>query len=192
MGHSTPGHPLTKDNLRKALLAKRHAIPVEVRALSDAALAARVLAWWQLNHTVRKLGVYWPIRSEADLRPAYAELAARGVQLALPVVADGDAPLRFAAWAPGDALAPGMMKVPEPLAPHLPLIPEAILVPCVGYNEQRFRIGYGGGFYDRTLAASPRPLAVGIAYACGLADFAAMAHDVALDVIITETAILSG
>ncbi|MBV8664902.1 MAG: 5-formyltetrahydrofolate cyclo-ligase [Burkholderiaceae bacterium] len=179
-----------KQELRRALLAKRQAIAPELRAHYDAAIGARLLAWWQ-RHPVRTLGVYWPIRGEADLLPTYAELASSGVRLALPVV-ERDAPLRFAAWTPGDVLAPGAMKVPEPLPPHIPLEPEAVLVPCVGFNDGRYRLGYGGGFYDRTLAASPRPLAIGIAYTCGEARFDAAGHDIALDAVITETAILSG
>jgi 5,10-methenyltetrahydrofolate synthetase len=61
-----------------------------------------------------------------------------------------------------------------------------VLLPCVGFNGQRMRLGYGGGFYDRTLAAVPRPLALGVAYSCARADFAGEAHDIALDAIFTE------
>jgi 5-formyltetrahydrofolate cyclo-ligase len=61
-----------------------------------------------------------------------------------------------------------------------------LLIPCVGFNTARFRLGYGGGFYDRTLALSPRPFALGIAYQLSRAEFAAQAHDVAMDTVLTE------
>ncbi len=176
---------MAKEDLRRRLLANRQSLTADLRAQFDAVLCACVIDWWQ-RHPVRTLGVYWPIRGEADLLPSYVELAKRGVRLALPVVTQAGAALRFAAWTPGDVLAPGAMNVPEPLPPHTEIMPEAVLVPCVGFNRQRYRLGYGGGFYDRTLAANPRPLAIGISYECGLANFTAAAHDVALDEIITE------
>jgi 5,10-methenyltetrahydrofolate synthetase len=64
--------------------------------------------------------------------------------------------------------------------------PAAIIVPCLGFNEDGFRLGYGGGFYDRTLAALPRPASVGVCYACQRAVFTVDAHDIALDLIVTE------
>jgi 5,10-methenyltetrahydrofolate synthetase len=67
-------------------------------------------------------------------------------------------------------------------------MPQALLIPCVGFNRNKIRLGYGGGFYDRTLAPLSRPRTVGIAYSCGLAEFDGAAHDIALDAVITETA----
>lgn len=176
---------LNKTDLRRSLLATRHAIPAAMRARWDAAIGVRVLAWLAA-HPVRLLGVYWPINSEPDLRQAYEALAARGVQLALPVVVGRDAPLRFAAWTPGDALVTDAFGVAIPAAPGGAVHPDALLVPCVGFNAGHIRLGYGGGFYDRTLAAAPRPLALGIAYQCTLEIFEGDSHDIALDAIITE------
>lgn len=65
--------------------------------------------------------------------------------------------------------------------------PDVLLLPCVGFNNGRFRLGYGGGFYDRTLAATPRPTTIGVAYDCSEASFGHEAHDIAMDVVITET-----
>lgn len=174
-----------KVTLRRMLLANRQAITAEVRQQWDAAIGARVLAWWNAN-PVLSLGVYWPIRNEPDLHALYRTLALRGVRLALPTVTARDVPLRFMRWQPGDALvkdAFGAM-VPQEAAPELK--PEALLIPCVGFNIGNFRLGYGGGFYDRTLAAQPRPLAVGIAYECCRAEFDADVFDIPLDVMITE------
>lgn len=174
-----------KLDLRRSLLAARRAIPDDQRARWNAAITTQILDWWAANQ-VRTLGVYWPIRGEPDLRPAYADLAARGVRLTLPVVVDQNAPLRFAEWSPGDPLVKDAMGVSIPASLSDQLQPEALLVPCVGFNAERIRLGYGGGFYDRTLAASPRPNTIGIAYACGAAVFDAAPHDIELDVIITE------
>lgn len=132
------------------------------------------------------MGVYWPIRGEPDLRDAYAALSAQGIALALPVTVEKNAPLRFAAWKPGDVTARDAMgiAIPEAAAPFVE--PDVLLIPCVGFNSTRVRLGYGGGFYDRTLAKVPRPRTVGVAYALGLAQFEAEPHDIALDAILTE------
>ena len=174
-----------KADLRRTLLAARSAIAADARLQYDAAIGAQVLAWWR-TRPVQTLGIFWPMRGEPDLRKPYAELAAQGVQLALPLVVERDAPLQFAAWAPGDALVPDALGASIPAQTGVMLHPEALLIPCVGFNAERIRLGYGGGYYDRTLAVTPRPLAIGIAYANALATFEAAAHDVALDLIITE------
>ncbi|HXA46413.1 MAG TPA: 5-formyltetrahydrofolate cyclo-ligase [Burkholderiaceae bacterium] len=176
---------MIKQDLREQLLARRRAITPEQRALHDAALSAHVLAWWE-RQPVGSMGVYWPIRGEPDLQSAHAELARRGVQLALPVVIDANSPLQFVRWTPGDAMVAGAMKVPIPATPHIIAQPAALLIPCVGFNPHRMRLGYGGGFYDRTLAQEPRPLAIGIAYRCLETNFPADGHDIALDTILTE------
>lgn len=174
-----------KGELRRTLLAHRQAIPMEVRRKWDAAIGTRVLAWWTAN-PVQRLGVYWPIRNEVDLCSVYAELAARGVQLALPAVTGRHAPLRFLVWAPGDALEKDAFGASVPPASAAAMQPDALLIPCVGFSAARIRLGYGGGFYDRTLAAKPRPRTAGIAYECCRAEFAADIYDVALDEVITE------
>ncbi|HYD62961.1 MAG TPA: 5-formyltetrahydrofolate cyclo-ligase [Noviherbaspirillum sp.] len=180
-----PENTAQKALLRRELLANRQAIPPEVRLAKNAAIARHVLAWCDA-HPVSVLGAYWPIRSEPDLRNCYADLSARRVRLALPVVVDKNAPLRFIEWKPGDAMTKDSFGVAIP-ASGIEVRPEALLIPCVGFNEQRFRLGYGGGFYDRTLACTGRPATVGIAYDCSRARFEADAHDVALDFVITET-----
>lgn len=175
---------LSKTDLRRALIVKRSAISAELRTQWDASIGAQLIAWWNA-HPVQTLGVYWAIRGEPDLRDAYAELTMRGVQLALPVVVGDSAPLEFAAWQPGEDLVKDSFGVAVPAVRRL-VWPDAVLAPCVGFNAQRSRLGYGGGFYDRTLARAPRPLAIGIAYACTLTAFDAAAHDIALDEIITN------
>lgn len=179
---------LNKATLRRELLAHRQAIAPEVRNEWDASIRNRLIAWSQEN-PVRTLGIFWPIRGEPDLRPAYAQLAAQGIRLALPVVREKDVPLSFIEWTPGAPMTKDICGVTVPAADS-PLQPETLLIPCVGFNTQCFRLGYGGGMFDRTLAVAPRPYALGIGYSCGLAQFEADSHDVALDAVVTETAVV--
>lgn len=174
-----------KTVLRKRLLAARRALEPETRAQWDRALCDHVLAW-QRQNKCEVLGVYWPLRDEPDLHPAYAELARRGVRLLLPVVVQRDAALEFAAWEIGEAMVRDAMGVAVPAELRMAPYPPALLVPCLGYNAHRYRLGYGGGFYDRTLAREPRPATVGIAYSCTQADFPDDSHDIALDAVLTE------
>lgn len=180
-----PSPANSRSHLRSILLAKRQAITAQMRMQYDAAIGAQVIAW-SVRDSIKSLGVYWPIRAEPDLRAIYPTLVAHGVQLALPVVVDKQAPLRFLAWTPGDELCVDALGITAPRSNAAIVQPQALLIPCVGFNRQQMRLGYGGGFYDRTLALQPRPFALGIAYACTLTTFDAAAHDVAMDLIITD------
>ena len=174
-----------KAALRSALAAARAAIAPARKAEWDAAIGAQLLAWWRAQ-PVPALGVYWPLRGEADLSVAYNELAQCGVRLALPVVLARDAALGFSDWRPGEAMVKDGMGVLVPADLRLVDLPPALLVPCLGFNADGYRLGYGGGYYDRTLERTPRPFTLGIAYACLASQFASAPHDVALDKIITE------
>ncbi|MDB5949025.1 MAG: 5-formyltetrahydrofolate cyclo-ligase [Massilia sp.] len=174
-----------KPALRRALIAARAAIDPARKAEWDAAIGARLVAWWRAQR-VPALGVYWPLRGEADLSVAYSELAQAGVRLALPVVLARDAALGFADWQPGEAMLKDAMGVLVPADLRMVALPPALLVPCLGFNADGYRLGYGGGYYDRTLEHLPRPFTLGIAYACLAAQFASGPHDVALDRIVTE------
>lgn len=172
-----------KHDLRQQLLLARKSMTIEERANADARLTAAILDWW---HTQRPacLAVYSAIRGEPQLAPCYAQLHALGSILALPVVLGRDQALGFARWEPGMAMDKDGFGVAIPAQPWTLLKPDAILIPCVGFNQAGYRLGYGGGFYDRTLAEPHRPETVGIAYRCGLAEFEHEAHDVALDRIL--------
>ena len=178
---SAPG----KAELRQQLLAARRTFDADTRAQWDRAIGRQVVAWWR-DARPATLGVYWPLRGEPDLSAAYAELAALGARLLLPVVVARDAALEFADWRLGEAMVKDGMGVAVPADLRLQAYPAALLVPCLGFNAQRYRLGYGGGFYDRTLARAPRPVTVGIAYAALQVGFEADVYDMALDRIVTE------
>jgi 5-formyltetrahydrofolate cyclo-ligase len=174
-----------KSALRKALRAARGALDPAVKVQWDAHIGAQVMAWWRLRQ-VDAIGVYWPLAGEPDLRAAYAELGKAGVRLALPVVMERDAPLSFVAWTPGEPMLPDQMGILVPATLRFVDRPPALLIPCLGFNEDNYRLGYGGGYYDRTLVPVPRPHTLGIAYGNQQAVFSHGPHDLPLDVIVTE------
>lgn len=138
------------------------------------------------------VSAYWPMGSEADIYPIAEFLHARGFGLALPVVTGKGRPLTFRAWTPGHELAYGVWNIPVPPETAPAVTPQALLVPLLAFDESGYRLGYGGGFYDRTLhglRAEGRPLAIGMGYACQKLD--SVPHtdwDERLDIVVTETA----
>lgn len=134
----------------------------------------------------RILSLYWPIRSEPDLRGLAGPLSALGLRLALPVVDQPGCPLIFRAWAPGDSMVRGHWNIPVPARDDR-VQPDIALAPLVGWDADGFRLGYGGGYFDRTLARSPRPLAIDVGpEAARLATIFPQPHDIRLDAIVTE------
>lgn len=176
---------LSRPALRKNLLALRRDTDLSLRQQWDSAIADNLLAWCQ-QHRPLSLGLFWPIQAEPDLREIYPQLQKMGIQLALPLVQAKQQSLLFLEWQIGDAMDKDEYGIPVPQQRARSLTPAVVLIPCVGYNRDKFRMGYGGGYYDRTLAKQPRPLALGIAYAQAQADFAAESHDIAMDEILTE------
>ena len=133
---------------------------------------------------------YWPSRDEIDSRPLMTALHRRGHLCALPVIVTAQTPLAFRRWAPGDAMAPGAFDIPVPPESAPALTPGLLLVPLLAFDPTGARLGYGGGFYDRTLdalrAAGP-VIAVGLAYAGQrVEDVPGEASDQRLDWIVTE------
>jgi 5-formyltetrahydrofolate cyclo-ligase len=134
------------------------------------------------------VGFYWPFKGEFDPRPLVTELS--GVRLALPVVVGKNEPLVFRAWAPGDPLVNGVWDIPVP-ASGPEVWPDVLLVPALGWDRSCYRLGYGGGFYDRTLAAvERRPRTIGVSHAAlELRTVFPQAHDVPLDCFVTEAGV---
>ncbi len=133
---------------------------------------------------------YWPIGEEADIRPLLTALHQRRHRVALPRVVRREAPLRFLRWHPGDRLVPGYARIPEPAADGEEIVPDVLLVPLLAFDRAGRRLGYGGGFYDRTLGALRRRGAVeaiGIGYSEQEVDSLPPGdHDEPLDWIVTE------
>ncbi|HQU80230.1 MAG TPA: 5-formyltetrahydrofolate cyclo-ligase [Azonexus sp.] len=162
---------------RAALSAAEHdALSARIVAHALAALPAPVVA-----------AFCWPIKHEPDVRALLADWAKTGVRTALPVVVAEGQPLAFREWTPETPLAPDRYGIPTPTAGEW-LTPDLILLPLNGFDAAGFRLGYGGGYFDRTLAAlAPRPLAVGVGFEINRVDsIRPEAHDQRLDWIVTE------
>jgi 5-formyltetrahydrofolate cyclo-ligase len=138
---------------------------------------------------------YWPLSGELDPRVAMARLGSRGHPLALPRLDGPGRPLRFLAWGAGDVLDAGTFGLMEPQATQPELLPDLVLVPLLAFDRQGGRLGYGKGYYDRTLAklrAGPRPpVAIGLAFAdLEVEHVPTGPHDAALDAVVTEHALV--
>ena len=134
------------------------------------------------------LSAYWPIKGEPDLRPLMADLHEGGVTVTLPLVETKAAPLTFRRWTPETRMVRGDWNIPVP-PPDAPVVtPDIALAPLVGWTADGYRLGYGGGYFDRTLAAlSPKPFVVGIGInAAQLKTIYPQPHDIPLDLILTE------
>lgn len=133
------------------------------------------------------LAFCWPIRNEYDARHLARRMRARGALTALPVVVVPRAPLVFREWHPGVALAEGPLGIPYPAASR-ELVPDRVLLPVNGWDAAGYRLGYGGGYFDRTLASlEPRPTVIGVGLeAARLATIHPQAWDVPMDFVVTE------
>ncbi|MFO1299175.1 MAG: 5-formyltetrahydrofolate cyclo-ligase [Burkholderiaceae bacterium] len=172
---------------RNTLIAWRRSMDAQSRRAADAAIAARLEAWLAVRPVAERavLGVYWPVRGEPDLREAMAGWHRAGRAVALPRVPRGGGALEFGRWTPAAAMriAEFGIALPEPFDV---LPPTLLVVPCVGFDVRGYRLGYGGGYYDRTLGARALP-AIGVAYdACELDRFVPGDHDHPMTAIVTE------
>jgi 5-formyltetrahydrofolate cyclo-ligase len=174
---------------RQRLLALRTAATPVERRLWGREIEAKLRALL-LERPVMTLGVYWPFQAEFDPRALIDWVIAQGFAVALPAVVDKKGPLEYRAWRPGEALVDGVWNIPIPEAREV-VVPQAVLAPLVGFDRQCYRLGYGGGYFDRTLAAfSTRPLAIGVGYETSLIEtILPQSFDIPMDVIITEARI---
>jgi 5,10-methenyltetrahydrofolate synthetase len=170
---------------RERLLAARLALSAEFRASQTAAIAAE-LDLLIPTHEPHIVSVYWPIRGEPDLRTWMHARSERGTRIALPVALAHGQPLTFREWRPGARLAHGLWRIPYP-AEGPEVAPTVVLAPVVGFDRQSYRLGYGGGFFDRTLAVlRPRPLVIGLGYPCSaIGTIFPQPHDIPMDRIVT-------
>jgi len=133
------------------------------------------------------IGLYWPHRAEFDPRPLADELWSQGRTLALPAIVERRGLLEYRAWQKDAEMERGLYDIPAPEAREI-VRPDILVVPLVGFDAANYRLGYGGGYFDRTLAAlEPRPLAIGVGFEAALLDtIHPQPHDIAMDFIVTE------
>ena len=170
---------------RERLLALRQGLPVADRRRCGEQIDAALRALLAEHPGI--LGVYWPFRAEFDPRPLIDWAIAAGRTIALPVVVDKKGPLEYRTWRPGEPLVDGVWNIPVPENRGI-VTPAIVLAPLVGFDRASYRLGYGGGYFDRTLAAlSPRPFAIGIGFDLQQIDtIYPQPFDVPMDVIVTE------
>ena len=137
------------------------------------------------------IGFYWPFQGEIDVRHLVRNFLALGAEAALPVVVEGRQPLEFWSWRPRMKLTRGVWNIPVP-SDRSPVQPTVLLVPLLGFDGAGYRLGHGGGYYDRTLATvTQKPLTIGIGYELGrLQTIYPQPHDIPMDAIVTESGVV--
>lgn len=192
MDNSDDRKTLEKKALRKRLVEERLNMPDRQQR---AAVLQDVMRIWLVGRPDTVIGAYWPIKGEFDPLPALHRWKEDGElldqpqprRIGLPVVDKVHKTMVFHAWYPGCLMEEDAYGIPKPKDTEV-IVPTLMFISCVGYGPGGYRLGYGGGFYDRTLAIlQPRPYTVGLGYTNGfLPDFEAQPHDIALDAILNE------
>ena len=176
-----------REGVRAELIARRIAIPGAQRAEWSLAISLHLLRCLPLEPGL-VVGFCWPIRGEYDPRRLARTLRQRGMRSALPVMHGRAQPLRFRNWFPGVPMEAGPMGIPHPRDTD-EVDPDIVLIPLVGFGRAGDRLGYGGGYFDRTLAVLvPQPLAIGVGFDLSqLENTWPRAHDIPMDAIVTES-----
>ena len=185
-----------KRALRKQLVAQRLAMPDRMQRCE---LLQRVVRIWLVNRPDTVIGAYWPIKGEFDPLPALHRWKEDGElldepqprRIGLPVVDKLHKTLKFHAWFPGCPMEEDAYGIPKPKDTEV-IVPSLLFVPCVGYGTGGFRLGYGGGFYDRALATlQPKPYTVGLGFTNGFVEeLEPEPHDVPLDTILNDNGVV--
>jgi 5,10-methenyltetrahydrofolate synthetase len=182
----------TKKILRQQLIADRLAMPD--RAVR-ATMLQQVMRIWLVGRTDTVIGAYWPIKGEFDPLPALHRWKEDGElldeplrrRIGLPVIDKLTKTLTFHVWYPGCPMEEDAYGIPKPKDTDV-IQPTLLFVPCVGYGPGGYRLGYGGGFYDRTLATlQPKPFTVGLGFTQGFVDdLEPEPHDIPLNAILND------
>jgi 5-formyltetrahydrofolate cyclo-ligase len=187
----TPNHSATtepKAALRRAVLSLRRKIHKSRASSSEQTLKARLYA--ELGGAGKIIAGYWPIGDEINCRPAIEKFASEGLQVVLPVVAGQGQVLIFRVWNPGEDLETGPFGTSHPGNGSAVRTPDVMLLPLVAFDNKGQRLGYGAGYYDRTIAAlraSGKILAVGVGYdEQEIEHIPADDHDQVMDAVITD------
>lgn len=170
---------------RKRLIADRGALAIADRESNAQRIARDLDAVVEIAPTT-VVSLYWPFKGEPDLRGWMTSAHERGARIALPVVIAKGQALVFREWQPGVRMARGVWNIPIP-ADTPELVPSVVIAPLVGFDAAGYRLGYGGGFFDRTLAAlEPKPLVIGVGHPNGaIRTIYPQPHDIPMDVIVT-------
>lgn len=174
---------------RAELLALRMAATPAQRSQWNESITQLLLEGFPLLRQM-VLGSYWPYKGEFDARFAVRHLMPHGARVALPVVIHKSAPLQFREWWPAARMTKGVLDLPIPDGTEV-LTPQALLIPPVGFDSRGYRLGYGAGYFDRTLAAmQPQPLKIGVAFELSrMPTIQPQSHDVPMDFIVTEAGV---
>jgi len=171
---------------RTALLEQRMAVDIARRRAWNNVITHTLLESLAVDGST-VVAAYWPFKGEFDPRFALHAWRRRGARTALPVVLAKAEPLQFRLWWPGMRTSAGVYGLPVPEDGAV-VQPDIVLMPPVGFDECGYRLGYGGGYYDRTLAAmSPQPLKIGVAFELSrIATIRPQAHDIPMDYVVTQ------
>ncbi|ANY17916.1 5-formyltetrahydrofolate cyclo-ligase [Bordetella pseudohinzii] len=186
--------------LRARLRRQRAELPENQRSRGALLMRGRLFTWLNvareraagLGRPLQSVAAFWPMAEEPDLRPLLQQWVDAGITVCLPVVRERGAALEFRRWTPDAPMQAGAYGIAEPQAGDL-VVPDVLLVPTLGYTADAERLGYGGGYYDRTLAAltaAGHPhTAIGIAWDEGLLpqDYKPAPHDVPLAAVLTPS-----
>ncbi len=190
MSHVEPPEHLDVAAWRKSkrfeLLGRRAAMSPEDHRLKSASILNQ-LDFSEASYFSGIIALYIPFCGEIDVLPLMEKLSSSGYVIALPVVLARRTPLQFRVWTPGCAMERGVYGIPHPVQAEI-VEPDTFVVPLVGFDAQFYRLGYGGGFYDRTFAATTKSVrSVGIGFeAARLETIHPQKFDIPMDVLITE------
>jgi len=178
--------------LRQQRIERRLALSADECAVLSAKVCANVQDVFPQLAGLR-VGFCWPVKNEPDLRPlilSWIESGQAGFSALLPVVIEVNAALAFRKWTPGERLIADRYGIPTPVEGEF-LVPQALLLPVNAFDAAGYRIGYGGGFFDRTLAVlKPAPLSIGVGFELARVDsIRPEAHDVRLDAMVSEAGV---
>jgi len=189
---SSPVFSVERSALRREKIAAREALPAGEHQRLSNSIEAHLSVLLQ-SRQPRRLGFCWPFRSEFDCRPLVSRLIASGVEACLPRVMAPDAVLTFCAWQPDSKMLIDHYGIHYPASCAL-LTPDVLLMPVNAFDAAGYRLGYGGGYFDRTLAAfaalSMQPVTIGVGFELArVASIFPAMHDIPVDAVVTEAGV---